>query len=312
MTPQRPNSNQQMDAKYLVMLGISTGPPSITTMMMAPVRDTETLCSVDFTDYTWPEDELACLTACMGPPGVGAASRPRCIVARALRQRAAGPAAATTPGIGHNNPPRLEETKFAQQIEAIVNSDYTSPQKLILLKIRLRSDHRTLRGAFPSYATLRRAASVKDDRTVRDARLLVDEDETGRQRGILTRETREGKASPTASPKSTCKRSSRTGSRNNERHDPPHPMYPLHPMRGYPPHPMYPLHPTPPHGMYPNLLSHSEEETVREVQPQLDLPPRTSPPTPSSSAPSMAWWCRCRRCRSGANAFPTSLTSKPH
>jgi hypothetical protein len=119
-----------------------------------------TLSAADFPDYTWPEAELARFNAYMA-------------------------SAATTPGIGHNNPPWLEETKFAQQIEAIVDSDYTSPQKLILLKIRLRSDHRTLRRAFPSYATLRRAASVKDDRTVREAlRWLVDEDETGMQRGI--------------------------------------------------------------------------------------------------------------------------------
>ena len=139
--------------------------------------ETLTLSSTDFTDYTWPEAELARFNAYM------ASTAPLSTPPQ------------TTPGIGHNTPLWLEETKFAQQIEAIVDSDYTSPQKLILLKIRLRSDHRTLRGAFPSYATLRRAASAKDDRTVRDAlRGLVDEDETGMQRGILTRETREGQS----------------------------------------------------------------------------------------------------------------------
>src|SRR5262245_18517118 len=145
--------------------------------MATAMLQASTLSSMDFADYEWPEAELARFNTYMGstaplwtPPQ-------------------------STPGIGHNNPPRVEETKFAQQVEAIVDSDYTSPQKLILLKIRLRSDHRTLRGAFPSYATLRRAASVKDDRTVRDAlRDLVDEDEKGTQRGILTRETREGKS----------------------------------------------------------------------------------------------------------------------
>jgi hypothetical protein len=136
------------------------------------------LSSPDFSDYAWPEDELRRFNAYMASTAPLWTSPPQ-----------------TTPGIGHNNPPRLEEAKFAEQIEAIVDSDYTSPQKLILLKIRLRSNYRTLRGAFPSYATLRRAASVKDDRTVRDAlRGLVDEDETGRQRGILTRETREGQS----------------------------------------------------------------------------------------------------------------------
>src|SRR5262249_14869290 len=143
--------------------------------MATAMLQASTLSSMDFPAYEWPEAELARFNTYMGstaplwtPPQ-------------------------STPGIGHNNPPRVEETKFAQQIEAIIDSDYTSPQKLILLKIRLRSDHRTLRGAFPSYATLRRAASVKDNRTVSDAlRELVDEDETGRQRGILTRETREG------------------------------------------------------------------------------------------------------------------------
>jgi len=138
---------------------------------------TSTLTSSDFTDYTWPETELARFDAYMASTAQ----------LWTLPQ--------TTPGIGHNNPPRLEETKFAEQIEAIVDSHYTGPQKLILLKIRLRSDHRTLGNAFPSYGTLKRAASVKDDRTVRDAlRELVDEDEHGKQHGILTREIREGKS----------------------------------------------------------------------------------------------------------------------
>ncbi len=150
--------------------------------MMAPVRDTETLCSVDFTDYTWPEDELASLAACI-------ASRPACEPSAGLdgssrKHYAIGqeaPAAPAAPEIGHNKPPRLEDTDLAEQIEAIVDSTYTGPQKLVLIKIRLRSDHGTLKGAFPSYATLSRAASVKDPRTVKEAvELLVDEDEEGK------------------------------------------------------------------------------------------------------------------------------------
>jgi hypothetical protein len=107
----------------------------------------------------------------------------------AWQPQGALPLSLTDPGVWHNNPPRLEQTRFAQQIESIVDSDYTSPQKLILLKIRLRCDHRTLMGAFPSYPTLMRAASVKDPRTVKEAlRGLIAED------SILTREYRPGRS----------------------------------------------------------------------------------------------------------------------
>ena len=81
--------------------------------------------------------------------------------------------------------PKVEEVKFARQIEAIVDSEYAAIEKLILLKIRLRCDHDTLTNAFPSLATLMRAASVKDDRTVREAiRELVKD-------GILTRDDKD-------------------------------------------------------------------------------------------------------------------------
>jgi hypothetical protein len=86
--------------------------------------------------------------------------------------------------------PKVEEVKFARQIEAIVDSEYAAIEKLILLKIRLRCDHDTLTNAFPSLATLMRAASVKDDRTVREAiRELVKD-------GILTRDDKDRAGKP--------------------------------------------------------------------------------------------------------------------
>ena len=85
--------------------------------------------------------------------------------------------------------PKLEDVKFAQQIESIVDSDYAAIEKLILLKIRLRCDHDTLANAFPSYQTLMQAATDRDDRTIREAiRDLIKD-------GILTREDRQGKSS---------------------------------------------------------------------------------------------------------------------
>jgi hypothetical protein len=78
---------------------------------------------------------------------------------------------------------------FTQQLEAIVDSNYSAIEKLILLKIRFRANHRTLSGAYPSIATLMRSASVKDDRTIRET---VKGLEKG---GILTREERPGKSS---------------------------------------------------------------------------------------------------------------------
>lgn len=70
----------------------------------------------------------------------------------------------------------VEDTSFAQQLEAIIDvADLSATEKLILLKIRLRCDRYTLAGAYPSYATLARPASVKDARTVkRTADDLVD------------------------------------------------------------------------------------------------------------------------------------------
>jgi hypothetical protein len=85
--------------------------------------------------------------------------------------------------------PKIDEIKFAQQIEAIVDSDYAAIEKLILIKTRLRCDHDTFANAFPSLATYMQAASVKDIRTIREAlRRLVEKD------GILTREDRPGKS----------------------------------------------------------------------------------------------------------------------
>jgi hypothetical protein len=92
--------------------------------------------------------------------------------------------------IGHNNPPQEGlNAGIAQQIEAIVDSGYTATQKLVLVKMRLRADHRTLDGAYPSYATLMRAASVKDQRAVAAALdHLVD------KVGIVTRKERSGRS----------------------------------------------------------------------------------------------------------------------
>ena len=131
-------------------------------------------------------------------------------------------------GIGHNKPPadqarapaswpisdpaalpKVEDLKFAQQLEAILDSgDYTAIEKLIMLKIRLRCDHDTLTNAFPSYATLMRAASVKDDRTIREAIQNLIKD------GILTREERykEGKSFSYGNRRSGCRKSSPTTS----------------------------------------------------------------------------------------------------
>lgn len=78
----------------------------------------------------------------------------------------------------------VEDASFAQQLEAILDSDLPATDKLVLLKIRLRCDRHTLAGAYPSYAAW--AASVKDPSTVkRTADGLVDD-------GILTRRMREG------------------------------------------------------------------------------------------------------------------------
>jgi hypothetical protein len=123
------------------------------------------------------------------------------------RLSTAGPQEPRPNGIGHNNPPpdpprapatwpksdpsplpKLEEVRFAQQIEAIVDSDYSAIWKLILLKVRLRCDHDTLDNAFASNATLMRAASVKDERTIREAVRDIIKDR------ILTREDRDGRA----------------------------------------------------------------------------------------------------------------------
>jgi hypothetical protein len=84
--------------------------------------------------------------------------------------------------------PKLENVKFAQQIEAIIDSDYSAIQKLALLKLRLRVDQDTFANACLSNATLMQAASVKDERTIREAIRAAIED------GILTREDRSGRS----------------------------------------------------------------------------------------------------------------------
>jgi hypothetical protein len=109
------------------------------------------------------------------------------------------------PGIGHNNPPpdppratawtsdppdlpKLEDVKFAQQIEAIIDSDYTAIQKLVLMKLRLGVDQDTFAHACLGNATLMQAASVKDERTIREAiRALITD-------GIAAREVRSGRS----------------------------------------------------------------------------------------------------------------------
>ena len=107
------------------------------------------------------------------------------------------------PGTGHNRNGALrpEEAKLAREladrIEAIVDSAYTGSQKLVLIKILLRCDYKTLKGAFPSYTTLMRAASVKDSRAIKAALgVLIAEDDEGSQLGIVFRKFRNGK-SPT-------------------------------------------------------------------------------------------------------------------
>jgi hypothetical protein len=150
------------------------------------LRATATLSSSDFPEYRWDENELAQVEAYVN----------------SLR-----PWEFSEPGLGHNKPPadpprvpatwptsdpaplpKLEDVKFAQQVEAIIDSDYPAIWKLILLKIRLRCNHDTLDNAFASNATLMRAASVKDDRTIREAVRDAIKD------GILTREDRDGRA----------------------------------------------------------------------------------------------------------------------
>jgi hypothetical protein len=87
------------------------------------------------------------------------------------------------------------------QLEAIIDTDWTAIQKLTLLKVRLRCDHRTLAGAYPSYSTLMRAASAKDDRSVRAAldklvkdKLITQEwrGDTGRSHDHRTRQVPRG------------------------------------------------------------------------------------------------------------------------
>src|SRR5262245_16671774 len=92
----------------------------------------------------------------------------------------------TPADIGHNNPPpdpprtlvpisdptpilNIKDVRFAQQIEAIVDSDYSAIVKLILVKTRLRCNHDALDSVYASNATFMRAASVKDPRTIREA-----------------------------------------------------------------------------------------------------------------------------------------------
>lgn len=72
-------------------------------------------------------------------------------------------------GIGHNGAPPLVSGSVLQHIEALVDSEYSATEKLVAIKIRLRVDAKTLGGAFPSFATLAKAASVKDPRTVQAA-----------------------------------------------------------------------------------------------------------------------------------------------
>ena len=86
-------------------------------------------------------------------------------------------------GIGHNGSPPLVSGNALQQIEAIVDSDRSATEKLVAVKIRLRVDARTLGGAYPSLATLAKAASVKDQRTVQAALdTLCRKDEQGAPR----------------------------------------------------------------------------------------------------------------------------------
>lgn len=74
-----------------------------------------------------------------------------------------------SPAIGHNGPPVTVQGTVLQQIEAIVDSDLSATKKLILVKIRLRADKQTLGGAIQSHATLAKAASVDDPRTIKSA-----------------------------------------------------------------------------------------------------------------------------------------------
>jgi hypothetical protein len=96
---------------------------------------------------------------------------------------------AAMPGIGHNGPPVAVQGTVLQQIEAIVDSDLPATEKLCAVKFRLRVDRRTLSGAYPSYATLCTAASVKDPRTVQAAVNELCKD------GLLVRTQRPGQSS---------------------------------------------------------------------------------------------------------------------
>src|SRR5262245_53848759 len=58
--------------------------------------------------------------------------------------------------------------RFAQQREAVVDSGLTATEKLVTLKSRLRANPKPLSGAYPSLATLARAASLKKERSVRE------------------------------------------------------------------------------------------------------------------------------------------------
>ena len=97
-----------------------------------------------------------------------------------------------TAGIGHNSLPQTEGwrllSEFADQIKGVVFAEYSATQKLVTLAIRLHADNKTLDGAYPSYATLMRAASVKDGRTVsKEVGALVKE-------GLLDRQYRDGQS----------------------------------------------------------------------------------------------------------------------
>ena len=95
----------------------------------------------------------------------------------------------SAPGAGHNRPPVGVSGTVLQQIEAIVDSSLPATEKLCAIKIRLRVDAKTLGGGYPSYATLKKAASVKDARTVQAAL-----DNLCKDFGLLVRNERPGQS----------------------------------------------------------------------------------------------------------------------
>ena len=187
---------------------MSSAPSTVMAAMKRPRPDPFALCDI-ILPCAWSEDALAqveshanrathlrtrgrCKLQPPAPPptmnGLGGAAG--ALYGTIAHNSASSTTAGSTAALAASEPaPRSVDARLAHQVEAILDTDYPPIKKLILVKIRLRCDHQTIAGAFPSYATLMRAASAKDDRTVRTAvHDLVNE-------GVLTRKDRPGQSS---------------------------------------------------------------------------------------------------------------------